>query len=55
MDGQTDGLTDGQTDGPESGLQSCMNEIKTFKMSLNWVKHPLNHFVTDGRTDQQTN
>ena len=58
MDGQTDGwmdrLTEGWSDGPKSGLQRCMNDIKhseTLKISFNWVKHPLNNFVTERRMD----
>ena len=57
MNGWTDGWTDirkdGQTDGPKSGLWRCMNNkhSKTLEMSFNWLKHPLNNFVTERQTD----
>ena len=61
-DGRTDGRTDRQRDGQTKNWlvevyewhKNIQKHSKTFKMSLNWVKHPINNFVTDGQMDGWT-
>ena len=36
-------------------IKQAKTNIETLKMLLNWVKHPINNFETNGQMDQRTN